>query len=322
MNYKYISHTQDKCCTAPTRTDKNHEKETPKLTLGPWVYLNNTFQKADAARVSPFDRGYLFAHAAYEVTAVYDGKIIDMDGHLDRLDRTLEGLEIPTLSEDIAQLHQDLIRQNRLTEGLIYLQVTAGNYGHRDFYGPEIFTPSLFMFSTQKKLIGETAREGITAITVEDKRWRQRDMKTTQLLSQSLAYRKARRAGATTAFMHEEGMITEAASANAWIVLGDGTLLTRNLSSAILPGITRQTLLKLLRSEGLNVEERAFSVNEAKSASEIFTSSTGAVLTPVLKLDDTVIGTGKPGPVTRAVQRAYYAYIGADIARVAPWAHI
>jgi D-alanine transaminase len=285
----------------------------------PVVFLNGQFLAAENAQISPFDRGFLFAHAAYEVTAVYNGKLIDFDAHLARLARTLDGLEIEHPANDLAALHQELITRNNLTEGLVYLQVTAGDYGHRDFYGPETFAPSLFMFATAKKLIGDRARDGITAITREDTRWMRRDLKTTQLLSQSLAYRKARRAGAHTAFMHEDGVITEAASANAWIVLGDGTLVTRDLSQSLLPGITRQTLLELLGKAGLETHERAFRVAEAKAAAESFTSSTGFVIAPVLKLDDTVIGNGKPGPVTRTVQRIYYEYIGADVARVAPW---
>jgi len=287
------------------------------MALGKWIYLNDAFHHAETARISPFDRGYLFGHSAYEVTAVYNGKFIDMANHLARLERTLDGIEIPAVTDGLTNLHEELIARNGLSEGLIYLQITAGDYGHRDFYGPEIFTPSLFMFSTEKSLINEAARDGINAITLEDTRWARRDMKTTQLLSQSLAYRAARRAHATTAFMHEDGVITEAASANAWIVLPDNTLVTRPLSNAILPGITRQTVLSLLEKQGLKIEERAFTVTEAKAASEAFTSSAGAIIAPVLKLDDTMIGTGRPGPMTRAVQRAYYTYIGAA---VAPWA--
>lgn len=289
------------------------------MTQGQWVYFNDAFCRAEAARLSPFDRGYLFAHAAYEVTAVYNGQLIDFDGHLARLARTLEGLEITLDLQGMSALHNELIARNDMSEGLIYLQVTAGDYANRDFYGPEVFTPSIFMFSMAKPLINDSARDGITAITLEDTRWKRRDFKTTQLLSQSLAYRAARRAGATTAFMHEDGMITEAASANAWIVLADGTLITRALSPAILPGITRQSVLELLTAKGLHIEERSFTVAEAKAATECFTSSAGAMIAPVLKLDDTVIGAGKPGPVTRTVQRAYYEHIGADVTVSAPW---
>lgn len=119
--------------------------------------------------------------------------------------------------------------------------------------------------------------------------------------------------------MHEDGVITEAASANAWICLADGTLVTRALSPAILPGITRESVLQLLSPRGLHVEERSFTVTEAKAAAECFTSSAGAIIAPVVKLDDTPIGTGQPGPITRAVQKAYYEHIGADVAVAAPW---
>lgn len=286
---------------------------------GQWVYLENAFQKTKAARISPFDRSFLFAHSAYEVTAVYNAKLIDFDAHLARLHSTLEALEIPFPQASLELLHTELMARNRLTEGLIYLQVSAGDYAGRDFYGPETLSPLIFIFTQDKSLINDTAKNGISAISVEDTRWARRDIKTTQLLSQSLAYRKARRAGATTAFMHENGVITEAASANAWIVDTHGTLITRALSPAILPGITRQRVLALLENERLMLEERSFTVKEAKTADEAFTSSAGAMIAPVLKLDDTVIGNGQPGPITRVVQRAYYEHIGADVASVAPW---
>lgn len=290
------------------------------MPLGKWVYLNGAFHKAEAARISPFDRAFLFAHAAYEVTAVYGGRLIDFDAHLARLGRTLEGIEIPAVPEDLTALHQELITRNTLTEGLVYLQVGAGDYGHRDFYGPEEFTPTLFMFSTEKQLIGEAAQNGLTAISHEDTRWPRRHLKTTQLLSQSLAYRAARRAGSDTALMHEDGLVTEFASANAWLVTGDGELITRDLSAALLPGITRQSLITLLTDAGLRVKERPFTLAETRAATELFSSSTGMVIAPVLALDGVPIGNGQPGPVTRQVQRIYYDYIGADVRSVAPWA--
>ncbi len=278
-----------------------------------WVYLNGSFVEAADAAISPFDRGFLFSHAAYEVTAVYDGKLIDFEGHLDRLARTLEGLEILPPSENLRALHIELMKRNKLTEGLIYLQVTAGNQGSRDFYGPEELTPSVFMFATHRHLIGDVAREGFTAITYDDSRWARRDLKTTQLLSQTLAYRAARRAGAQTAILHEDGLVTEAASANLWIVTDQGTLVTRNLSSALLSGITRARLIALLEERGLTIEERAFTLDELWSATEAFTSSTGVVIAPVLAVDDKMIGSGKPGSVTRQVQAAYYKFIRADL---------
>lgn len=290
------------------------------MSVGDWVYANNSFVPASQARITPFDRAYLFAHAAYEVTAVYGGKLIDFDGHLARLERTLDALEIPMPDTNLSDLHQQLLERNDTSEGLVYLQVSAGHYETRDFYGPDAFTPSLFLFSVEKALINDAARDGIEAITLPDTRWKRRNLKTTQLLSQSLAYRKARDAGATTAFMHEDGFITEAASANIWIVTPAGKLVTRPLSEAILPGITRDAVIDLFNTSSLDIEERLFTVNEVKSATETFTSSAGAIIAPVTKLDNVQIGNGKPGPITRRVQRAYYERMGADIATAAPWA--
>lgn len=276
-----------------------------------WVYLDGAFMPASEAKVSPFDRGYLFAHAAYEVTAVYNGAFVDLDQHLARLGRTLDGLEIEPPKTDLRALHLDMVTRNNLTEGLVYIQVTSGMQGPRDYYGPEVLTPSVFSFVTHKQLIGDVARDGITTISYPDTRWARRDLKTTQLLTQTLAYRAARRAGTQSAILHEEGVVTEAASANLWIVTEEGKLITRDLSSALLPGVTRARLLSLM-SEISIVEERAFTLDELSSAREAFTSSTGVVIAPVLSLDGALIGSGKPGPVTRQVQRAYYAYIGAD----------
>lgn len=289
------------------------------MSLGSWVYLDGAFVSVETAKISPFDRGFLFAHAAYEVTAVYNRQLIDFGAHISRLKRTLRGIEIAFPEADLEALYAEIVARNDISEGLIYLQVTAGNQGPRDFYGPDVLTPTLFMFTTEKPLIGDVARNGLTAISIEDTRWSRRDMKTTQLLSQSLAYRAARRADAETAILHEDGVVTEAASANVWMVTHDGTLVTRDLSQALLPGITRESVARLLREAGLGVEERAFTLDEMTHAAEAFTTSTGVVIAPILALDDTPIGTGTPGPVTRHVQRLYYTYIGADIAAVAPW---
>ncbi|MEO1100474.1 MAG: aminotransferase class IV [Pseudomonadota bacterium] len=286
--------------------------------IGKWAVIDGQVLASSDAAISPFDRGFLFGHAAYEVTAVYGGKLIDWPHHAERLARTLGGLEIP-VPADIEALHRDLIRRNGLTEGLVYLQVTGGAYGFRDFAGPDVFTPGLFMFTSERSLIGDTARDGLTAITLPDERWKRRDWKTTQLLSQAQAYRAARKAGAETAWMHEDGLVTEAASANAWIVTPDGTLVTRNLSRALLSGITRQRVISLLNPAGIETEERAFTLEEARNAQEAFTTSTGAVIAPVLRLDGKPIGNGAPGPVTRTIQRLYYTHMGADLPAVAPW---
>lgn len=269
---------------------------------------------AGEAKVSPFDRGFLFAQAAYEVTAVYNGELIDFDPHMRRLARTLAGIETEMPDIDLLKVHQEIMARNALEEGLVYLQVTAGDQGPRDYYGPETLTPSVFMFTTHKRLIGDVARDGLTAITYEDTRWSRRDFKTTQLVTQSLAYRAARRAGATTAILHEDGLVTEAASANLWIVSSDGKLITRDLSNALLPGVTRARVFAVL--EDIGIEERAFSLDELRHAKEAFTSSTGAVIAPLLTLDGEPIGAGIPGPTTRKVQAAYYQHIGADLSTI------
>ena len=292
------------------------------MTNTNWVYLNGAFVRAADAVISPFDRGFLFAHAVYEVTAVYAAKLIDFDRHIARLGRSLAGLSIPLPMREAQwlELHRDLLDRNQVTEGLVYVQVTGGAYGGRDFAGPDVLEPSVFMFTTAKALISDTARYGLHAISQPDTRWARRDMKTTQLLSQALAYRTAREAGADTAWLHENGVVTEAASANAWIVTSGGVLVTRDLSQALLPGITRESVMRLMAQDGYRVEERAFTLDEVHRAAEAFTTSTGVVIAPVLSLDGGKIGTGQPGPVTRTVQRQYYSYLGADVAMMAPWA--
>jgi D-alanine transaminase len=292
------------------------------MAIGPLAYWNGTLCSVTDIAISPFDRGFLFAHAAYEVTAVYGARFVDLAGHTARLARTLDGLDIPNphTPDGWADLHQRLINANAMTEGLVYLQVTAGDYGLRDFAGPEIYTPNVFLYADAKPLIGAVARNGIRAVFIDDMRWKRRDMKTTQLLSQGLAYRAARAAGADTALMVEAGYVTEAASANAWIVTAAGELVTRQLSPAILSGITRAGIIALVGELGVTLHQRAFTPAEARAAREVFTSSAGAMIAPVTHLDGQPVGEGRPGPVTRRVQRAYYQAMGADVAAAAAFA--
>ncbi|HAY05590.1 MAG TPA: aminotransferase class IV [Hyphomonas sp.] len=291
------------------------------MPVCPTVYLNGSFLPASEARISPLDRGFLFAHAAYEVTAVYGGRFVDLAGHIARLSRTLEGVSIPNPLDPPGwqMLHADLIARNGMDEGLVYLEVTGGAYDTRDFAGPETFTPTVFAYAEAKPLIGEKARDGVKAVFLNDMRWKRRDMKTTQLLSQALAYRVAKGQGADTAFMVEDGFVTEAASANAWIVTKAGEIITRDLSPAILPGITRSGVMALRETGGFTITERAFTPDEAAGAAEVFTTSAGAMISPVTHLDGKAIGSGKPGPVTRKIQRLYYEAMGADVSVAAPW---
>lgn len=292
------------------------------MPVCPTVYLNGSFLALEEARISPLDRGFLFAHAAYEVTAVYNGRFVDLEGHIARLDRTLKGISIrnPLSKEAWHALHADLIARNKMPEGLVYLEVTGGAYDTRDFAGPQDFVPTVFAYADAKPLIGAAARDGIRAVFRDDTRWKRRDMKTTQLLSQALAYRAAKAEGADTAFMVEDGFVTEAASANAWIVTGQGEIITRDLSASILPGITRAGVMALQGKGGFTITERAFTPDEAVNAAEVFTTSAGAMIAPVTHLDGKAISGGKPGPVTRKIQRLYYEAMGADVSAAAPWA--
>lgn len=291
------------------------------MSLCPLVHLNGALLPLSDAHISPLDRGFLFAHAAYEVTAVYGGRFVDLEGHIARLERTLAGIGLPNPhdGEGWAGLHRELIARNALVEGLVYLQVSGGAYEARDFAGPEAFTPTVFAYADTKALIGAAARDGIGAVFSEDSRWKRRDMKTTQLLSQALAYRAAKEKGAETALMVEEGRVTEAASANAWIVTAAGEIITRDLSPSILPGITRAGVMKLRQAGGFTITERAFTPEEAVNAAEIFTSSAGAMVAPVVRLEGKPVGDGRPGPVTRKIQRLYYEAMGADVAVAAPF---
>jgi len=291
---------------------------------GDFVSLDGTLVPASEARVSVFDRGLLFAHAAYEVTAVMGGRLVDFDGHVRRLERTLAALAIPSAftPSDWEAMHLDLLRANDLEEGIIYLQVTAGDYAGRDFAGPKELTPNIILFSEARRLIGEGAEKGVAAISCEDTRWSRRDLKTTQLLSQALAYRAAGEAGVLTAIMHEAGLVTEAASANLWIVTAEGEIVTRDLSASILAGITRGAVRGQALKAGLSVVERAFTLEELAGAREAFTSSAGALILPLVRIDGAEIGDGSPGPVTRRVQARYYDAIGIDVGRRAPWASV
>lgn len=283
------------------------------------VFLNNKYLPVSEATVSPFDRGFLFAHSAYEVTAMYGGKLVDWPYHSARLSRTLKAIDIPRPRIDLEAIHYELMRLNELSEGLFYLQVTAGSYGERDFAGPEEIDATVFLMVTPKNLITEQSRLGAKAVTVADTRWTRRDLKTTQLLSQTLAYRHARQENVDFAFFHQDGIITEAASANAWLVDNEGSLITHHLSTDILHGVTREAVLEVVRSNAIKVIERPFTIEDAANASELFTTSSGALISPIVELDGVAIGEGKPGPVTRKVQKLYFEKIGVDILDKAPW---
>ena len=274
------------------------------------VYLNGEYLPETEARVSIFDRGFLMADGVYEVTSVLDGKLIDFDGHAARLERSLKALDMasPVGRDELLEIHRELVRLNGIEEGMIYLQITRGAPGDRDFVFPDpAETPPTIVLFTQNKpgmADAPAARTGIRVITIDDLRWHRRDIKTVQLLYPSMGKMMARAAGADDAWLVEDGKVTEGTSNNAYIVR-DGRIITRELSHDILHGITRKAVLRFAREAQMEVEERAFSPEEAKSADEAFITSASTFVMPVVEIDGTPLGDGKPGPVATRLREIY-----------------
>ncbi|MEO0342833.1 MAG: D-amino-acid transaminase [Pseudomonadota bacterium] len=270
------------------------------------VYVNGDYLPEDDAKVSVFDRGFLMADGVYEVTTVLDGKLVEFDGHITRLNRSLNELDMakPCSDEEFLEIHRNLIEHNDLEEGLIYLQVTRGA-ADRDFVFPENAEPTLVLF-TQRKDLAEAAAAstGINVISIEDMRWGRRDIKTVQLLYPSLGKMMAKKAGAQDAWMVQDGYVTEGTSNNAYIVK-DGKIITRALSNDILHGITRASVLRYAREAQMEVEERSFTVDEAKDADEAFVTAASTFVMPVVSMDGTKIGAGEPGPVAKRLREIY-----------------
>ncbi|MBT9372228.1 D-amino-acid transaminase [Rhizobium sp. CSW-27] len=271
------------------------------------VYLNGAWLEETEAKVSVFDRGFLFADAIYEVTAVIGGKLIEYAGHAARLKRSLSALGIPqpVSDEALLALHREIVARNGLAEGLIYLQVSRGAED-RDFVFSGDLAPTLVMFTQAKAVLGNPKwQTGISVITWPEGRWVNRQVKTVQLLYSSLAKMEAKKAGADDVFLVEDGLVTEASSANAHIVTKEGVLVTRPLSNALLHGITRGSVLDLAARAGVPVEERAFSVQEAQDAAEAFITSASAFVMPVVSIDGRPVGEGRPGQVSRRLLDIY-----------------
>lgn len=275
------------------------------------AYVNGRFVPHGEAAVHVEDRGYQFADGVYEVVLVQNGAMVDEIPHLDRLDRSLNELRIdrPMSRPALRSLMRELLRRNRIRDGLVYMQVTRG-VARRDHPFPKNAKPALVM--TAKRIAAakpETVEDGVKVITIPDIRWKRCDIKSVGLLPNVLGKQQARESGAYEAWqVDEEGHVTEGTSTNAWIVTRDGELLTRNANEAILNGITRLTILKLAEREGLTFVERPFSVDEARDAKEAFVSSATSFVTPVTQIDDTVIGNGKAGSLSTRLRESYLAY--------------
>ncbi len=273
------------------------------------VYVNGSFVPEAEAVVSVFDRGFLMADAVYEVTSVLDGKLIDFAGHCVRLARSLGELEMqnPHSEAEWLQIHRDLVDQNGLVDGMIYLQVTRGNPGDRDFVYPEPeVTPTVVLFTQSKPGLADNpaAKVGWKVISIPDLRWDRRDIKTVQLLYPSMGKMAAKKAGVDDSWFVQDGVVTEGTSNNAYIVKGS-KIITRPLSNDILHGITRVAVLRLAAEAQMEIEERAFSVDEAQTADEAFITSASAFVMPVVEIDGTAVGTGKPGQVVARLREIY-----------------
>ncbi|WP_417600601.1 D-amino-acid transaminase [Pararhodobacter oceanensis] len=273
------------------------------------VYVNGEYLPEDQAKVSIFDRAFLMADGVYEVTSVLGGRLIDFDGHVARLQRSLDALEIrnPLTREAWLEIHRHLVTENAIEDGLVYLQVTRGAPGDRDFaFPPEDTPPTVVLFTQNKPGLADNpaAKAGIKVISVEDQRWARRDIKTVQLLYPSMAKMMAKKAGCDDAWLVEDGAVTEGTSNNAYIIKG-GKIITRQLSSNILHGITRAAVLRFAREAQMEVEERAFTIAEAQAADEAFVTSASAFVMPVIEVDGVALGQGTPGPVVARLREIY-----------------
>ena len=276
------------------------------------VYVNGDYVPEEEAKISVFDRGFLFADGVYEVSSVIDGRLIDNGAHLERLKRSLDelGMDAPCPLEEIEAIQMEMLKRNELTEGLLYLQVTRGA-ADRDFNYPKGAKPSLVMFTHAKKVTENPAAEkGLSVITLPDLRWHRRDIKTVQLLYPSMCKEEAKAKGADDAWLVEDGQVTEGTSNNAWIVLEDGTLVTRQLSNDILHGITRRAVMRFARERQIKVEERPFTVEEAQGAKEAFVTSASAFVMPVVSIDGAPIGGGKVGETVKGLRKIYLEEAG------------
>jgi D-alanine transaminase len=279
-----------------------------RIVLDPIAYVNGDFVPLSEAKVSVLDRGFLFADGIYEVSAVLDGKLIDNESHLARLERSVGEIKLP-LPETVARIKEiqhELITRNAVKDGLVYIQVTRGADKGRDFAFPKGVKPTLMMFTSVKDIVNApSAKTGIGVITVPDIRWSRRDIKSVALLAQVLAKQAAAEAGCGEAWMIEDGKVTEGGSSSAFILTKDDVLVTRENSSAILPGCTRKAVVKLAEERQLRVEERAFTIEEALKAKEAFITSASSFVQPVVKIDGNTVADGKPGPMATRLREIY-----------------
>jgi len=274
------------------------------------VYVNGDYLPEAEAKVSIFDRGFLMADGVYEVTSVLDGKLIDFEGHAVRLKRSLDELDmaVPITKDALLQVHRELVRLNGIDEGMVYLQITRGAPDDRDFVfpDPETTSPTIVLFTQNKPGLADNpaAKKGMKVISIDDIRWGRRDIKTVQLLYPSMGKMMAKKAGADDAWMVQDGFVTEGTSNNAYIVKGN-KIITREKSNDILHGITRAAVLRFAQEAQMDVEERNFTIEEARAADEAFITSASTFVMPVVEIDGVPLGGGVPGQVAPRLREIY-----------------
>lgn len=279
------------------------------------VYLNGEYLNEDEAKISIFDRGFILADGIYEVLPIINSKTVDYDGFWDRFVRSLKEIKLePTLSkEGFRQMFKTLIEKNNLKEGNVYTQITRG-VAKRAFPLLEGLTPTCVAFVTKSKVLDNPlAKTGIKVASVKEIRWKRRDIKSISLLAQCMAKEEAIQKGAYEGFMVEDGYVTEGVSSTAYIVKGD-TIITSPLdNNIILPGVRRRNLFLLIEKLGYKLEQRQFTIEEAKAADEVFISSATLLVMPVIQIDKNIISNGKVGSITKKLREAYIEKITQEV---------
>ncbi len=282
--------------------------------MSKWAYVNGRYLPHRSAAVHVEDRGYQFADGVYEVCEVLGGRLVDETRHLDRLKRSLDELRMamPMSRAALGFVLREVVRRNRIGDGLVYVQVTRGVAPRDHVFPPDTVRPTVVVTArpAERGKTIERAEQGIAVITVPDNRWDRVDIKSVSLLPNVLARQAAKEAGAQEAwFVDGEGFVTEGAATNAWIVTADGALVTRSADHGILRGITRAGVFDLAARQGLRIEERRFTPEEAKTAREVFVTSATNLVMPVVRVDDAVIGNGVPGSVVTGLRRCFHDHV-------------
>jgi D-alanine transaminase len=278
-----------------------------------FAYVNGRYLPQRAATVHVEDRGYQFSDGVYEVCEVRGGHIIDQRRHLARLKRSLAelGIEMPMSETALAIVMRECVRRNRVRDGIVYLQITRGVARRDHAFPPPGTAPSVVVTARTLNAAGNEriAADGLAIITVPDNRWGRVDIKSISLLPNVLAKQAARERGAKEAwFVDRDGHVTEGSSSNAWIVTKGGTVVTRPADNGILRGITRSVLLDVIKAQGLKLEERPFTVEEAYGAREAFLTSASQIVMPVVRIDDRPVGNGAPGSVAVALRAEFHRH--------------